>query len=699
MWWNEFSQIDNSRVKDPRSREHKNVVMILVEIVYYLGLLACFIPLTLRFSDPGITTDIVDFHDNFWSLDAQSVNSSSSFWSWCHTAMIPQMYDGAEVVPELVSVQGSASRAFESNPFVTSSIPHVIGGSGMVLMGPVRLRQLRVNQGNCSDDFEFRSVAKYCSPRYDFQRTDSKASFAQSETPGYLATAFTYTTESSVTGVVQSAESKISYPSGGFVLNLPRDKLQAIQSLRDLEAAAWIDFMTAAIVVEMTVYYPTLKFFAVDQLLFEFSESGFIQTSQHVETFPSFTVSFASASAADMAVNVFAILFQVAGIGSIIITLWNIRKRFFHLVWNWFDLVMLSVAFVYMGLRISLLKLLPSESFGDTAEVMSLVSLIPTKRIAIQLQTTLLALIFIRSFKFTLIFPIKIARAMRSSFLSFTALVVVCALVQVGMAFGLHLAVGYNDDAYSFISDAFSAVTLSTLNVLWATGVTGIGAFLNLWFIWAIYLITVPIMVAVAIDAWTSRDKKSVKKHPFLVVFEVWMDRMKRRPIVEPVEQAEIDLDMFPSLVRKRIQERRKQTRMRVEHEFGYFPAEYSEYHDKIDLVELQRAVDEDRFIAKVLGSNSAVAVAERLKQENSIETFQAAVDRKVDVLQREQLNFTLKVDPRVDVISAEIQETIVKLKKSTADDVTAVLNLVKTLSKSVDDATAAHRIKYQKLK
>jgi hypothetical protein len=699
VWWSEFGEIDNNRVKNPRSREHKNVVMILVEILYYLGLLACFVPLTLRFSAPGTSEDILGFHSDFWSFYNDSINSSSNFWSWCHTGMIPKIYDGVVAVPELVTVQGSAISASDSNPFATSSSPRVVGGSGMVLMGPVRLRQLRVNQGNCSDDFAYRSIARYCSERFHFQQTDSKVSYWQSQTPAYLAGAFSYRAESDVAGVIQSTESKINYPSGGFILDLPPDKFQAIQSLQDLEAASWIDPFTAAIVVEMTVYYPSLKFFAVDQLLFEFSESGFIQTSQHVETFPSFSISFASASSSDMLLNVFSIVFQVAGIISIVITLWNIRKRFFLLVWNWFDLVMLSIAFVYMALRISLLKLNPSDSFGDPTEFMSLVTLIPTKRVAIQLQTTLLALIFIRSFKFTLIFPLKIARAMRSSFLSFTGLVIVCALVQLGMSFGLHLAVGYRYDVYAFISDALSAVTLSSLNVIWATGVTGIGAFLNLWFIWAIYFVTVPMMIAVAIDAWTSTEKKSEKRHPFLLVFEVWTDRIRRRPIVEHIEPAEVDLDMFPSLVRKRIHERRKETRLRVENEFGYFPAEYSEYHDKIDMVELQRALDGDSLVAKILGSASAVAVAEQLKQANSIDSFQTAVDRKLHAMQREQLNLTLKVDPRIDPISAEIQETIVKMSRSTANEIATMLSLVKTFARSVDDAAEARRMKHQKLK
>lgn len=673
--------------------------MILIEIIYYLGLIACFVPLAVRFSGSSTSTQIERFHDQYWSLSEVSFRTITDWWSWCESSLIPKRYDPADSITELVEVLGASTRIFESNPFPITSTPHVLGGSGMVLVGPLRMRQLRVNEGNCSDDFEFRSLSRFCGSGYNFKDTDNIQTFSQPQTPAYLRGAFSYSTEGDVSSVIQSTRTKISYPSGGFIQDLPSDKQHAIEMLADLRKASWVDHLTAAVVVEMTVYYPSLKFFAVDQILFEFPESGIMETSHYVESFPSFSVSFVSASPADMAINVLAIILQIAGIASLVVTLWKVRRRFFLLIWNSFDLVMLSVAFVYMGLRISLLKINPGESFGDPNEFMPLASFIPTKRVALQLQTTLLALMFVRSFKFTLIFPIRIARAIRDCFITLLGVMIICGCVIIGMSLGLHLAVGFRDNVYSFITDAFAAVTLSFLNVVWVTGVTGIGAFINLWFVWLIYLIAIPLVVAIAADAWTKARPEPRKTHPLAVVLHTWFDRIRRRPVVETIEVVEVDLSMFPTIIRNRIQERRKQTRIRVENEFGYFPAEYSEYHGKVDTVELQRALNEDPFFAKVLGSSSAIEVIQKLKEENSLDTIQAAIDRKMDVLQREQLNLGLRVDPRIDVISAEIQETLTKFKTAAQADVHEILELVQHLSRSLDQVLKSHRLSNQKLK
>jgi hypothetical protein len=684
--------VNVARLKDNKSREYKNVVMIFVEILYYIALVGSLVPLAIRFSSPAVSADTSGFMSDIWSLKPRP-----EFWSWSQQTLLPFIYDVILPMSDLVSPSRSATESFTSNAFPRESSAKVLGGSGLLRIGPVRLRQFRVNQGTCRDDSAFRASSAFCSPDYSFDENDNRASFGSSDTPTYISGAFSYAQADDVRNVAISDFTRLSYPSGGFVIDLPDSKDQASHVLADLEASGWIDHLTAAVVVETVLYRD--KFFVSHQMLFEYPQTGTLHVSQKTETFPSFAVSFVSASTTDMFLNVMTILLQVVGIGSIIFSLIKTKKRFFTFSWNYFDLVMLGIGFAYMGERISMMKLTQSNSLGDPSVFVPLSSIIPLKNSALQLQTALICLLFIRSLKFSLVFETKLIRSLHSSFATYLGVVVIAGFVLIGFSFAYYLSIGFEDTHYSAINESFTATCLSLLNVVWVSGYDGISPFISLWFIWVVCLLIIPLLIAISLEAWVNDIPRAARRHPFSALFWIWWYKIRRKAVVEEIGPNEIDFTKLPEIVKRRIYERRIAVRKRVEARFGFFPAEYDEFKETIDVTEMQRLLDDDSFAAKVLGSDKVDLVIENLNQNHGINSFQKTIDRKMDVLQKENIDVHLRMNPAVQAVSVEIQAIIDQLRGTTQADVRATREWVISLSRTIEQLEQGNIAPYQRLK
>ncbi|TEB18596.1 hypothetical protein C9890_0360 [Perkinsus sp. BL_2016] len=396
--------------------------------------------------------------------------------------------------------------------------------------------------------------------------------------------------------------------------------------ISDLKDSNWIDYLTAAVIIEITVYHASLNTFALDRVVFEFPQDGTMHASQQIESFQAFEVSFVGANASQMTLNVVNIIWQVVGIGSMVFAIWTLRGRFFFFFWNWYDLAMLGVAFVYMGHRISMLILSPSDSFGfpSFADAVSIVCERPQADALGSMET---------------------GKGTR---------------VNIFVLFG-------TDVVFSNLSWAFTARALSLTNVVWTSGTSGMSALLNLGFILGFYFLVVPIMIATGIWGWLDinmggpTDPK--RKHPFSVLFELISNRLRRRSPVEAFDllEREISLSQFPTIIADRIVRRRKAVCSRVVDVFGLFPSDYSEHRDTIHLTELQRILDDDSFTVKVLGSSDANQIAETLSAPDALVELQAGINRKIDVLQKTQLNLSLKFDPSIERLSIAVQSSSAK--------------------------------------
>ena len=250
---------------------------------------------------------------------------------------------------------------------------------------------------------------------------------------------------------------------------------------------------------------------------------------------------------------------------------------------------------------------------------------------------------------------------------------------------------GFQDVVFSNLSWAFTARALSLTNVVWTTGTSGMSALLNLGFIVGIYFLVVPIMIATGIYGWLETNMggltNSKQQHPFSVLFGLISNRLRRRSSVEAFDlvEREISLSQFPTIIADRIVRRRKAVCNRVVHVFGLFPSDYSEHKDTIHLTELQRMLDQDSFTVKVLGSSDANQIADRLSAPDALVEIQAGINRKIDVLQKTQLNLSFKFDPSIERLSLELRDVLRRIERDAQGDVTVLKEVIRNIDNVIE--------------
>ncbi|PAA70221.1 hypothetical protein BOX15_Mlig009158g1 [Macrostomum lignano] len=135
------------------------------------------------------------------------------------------------------------------------------------LLGVPRLRQLRVRNNSCNIASNFKDTIPFCYSTY--------SSSAQSKDPfGYMnSTAWNYTSDDILDGQSYSAQ-LASYPSGGYYIDLGRDRDTTLAIVNELYSGLWVDRATRVAFVDFTVYNANINLFCVIKLVMEFPATG-----------------------------------------------------------------------------------------------------------------------------------------------------------------------------------------------------------------------------------------------------------------------------------------------------------------------------------------------------------------------------------------------------------------------------------------
>ena len=67
-----------------------------------------------------------------------------------------------------------------------------------------------------------------------------------------------------------------TYSGGGYILQLPRNPYAARELIQSVKKTKWIDEQTRAVFLEFTLFNPNVQLFTVVELLFEYSNTGFV---------------------------------------------------------------------------------------------------------------------------------------------------------------------------------------------------------------------------------------------------------------------------------------------------------------------------------------------------------------------------------------------------------------------------------------
>ena len=67
-----------------------------------------------------------------------------------------------------------------------------------------------------------------------------------------------------------------TYPGGGYIRQLPRNPIKARELIEKVKKTKWIDQQTRVVILEFTLFNANVQLFTVVELLFEYSNTGFV---------------------------------------------------------------------------------------------------------------------------------------------------------------------------------------------------------------------------------------------------------------------------------------------------------------------------------------------------------------------------------------------------------------------------------------
>ncbi|XP_041369822.1 polycystic kidney disease and receptor for egg jelly-related protein-like [Gigantopelta aegis] len=226
------------------------------------------------------------------------------------------------------------------------------------LVGRARLRQIRIlNTASCVITSKIASKLKSTKACLEAFTTDAMDTQIygknwRNRISANESTMWTY--QSGIELHTLSIMGKLAtYPGGGYVLQFPRNAVLAHEVLEDMRNTSWIDEYTRAVFVEFTVFNPSVHLFTVAELIFEFSNTGFVYPYHQIYTsnFYHYQNEFETFVAA---CEVLFVLYLVT------FTYWEIEKirklkwvKYFSDSWNIVEVIILSLSYTIIGLFIN----------------------------------------------------------------------------------------------------------------------------------------------------------------------------------------------------------------------------------------------------------------------------------------------------------------------------------------------------------
>ena len=147
------------------------------------------------------------------------------------------------------------------------SPPRFLRGYNRII-GPVRLRQLRVKPGSCGIPAMFKGAIDECYAPYSLFKHDT-APFGPAEAPEKWA----HSSSTVLDGLISGGRFA-TYSGGGYVVDLPTNATAAAEAIEDLRRHGWVDRATRAVFVDMSCYNANTESFLSARLLFEFLPTG-----------------------------------------------------------------------------------------------------------------------------------------------------------------------------------------------------------------------------------------------------------------------------------------------------------------------------------------------------------------------------------------------------------------------------------------
>lgn len=164
------------------------------------------------------------------------------YWSFVGTLFLDTMYEDV-----VVSDDASTNATSSQNMFLQTD---------NMLLGPPRLRQIRVRNGSCAVHEMFRLQIRDCYGR--FRLADEELGPFGVGT----GTAWQHADADRLSGVFHWGQLG-TYPGGGYYQDLATDRNRSAALLDGLRLAGWLDRASRVVMLEFAVYNANMNLFCV----------------------------------------------------------------------------------------------------------------------------------------------------------------------------------------------------------------------------------------------------------------------------------------------------------------------------------------------------------------------------------------------------------------------------------------------------
>jgi len=498
---------------------------------------------------------------------------------------------------------------------------------------------------------------------------------------------------------------RIRYPANGYFIDLPPQYDQAIHVLNDLETADWVDYRTSGVIVEVNTYHPETDVFVVDQFLFELTSAISIQVVHIVSVLPGRLVAFSpsrntSQFALDIANIVFFFIFAIWFIQTAIRIFSRVMKFFF----TYIDIGILVCESILIAWRVLLYSRMTTEvvniyspastytsMFGHPLIFWPLSSVINLHEWVIVIQSIVMILLFIRGLKLSYLvreFGAFYRTTVTENIFSILGITFIGTLILVGFTLSNSVIFGDIDFRFSSVPDSICTTAIWFFGFMWiATDWVmngGIVALSILIFGFLVYMVLVPLLVTFAaiagMDFWQIRDDISQggnagqwnRVNPIVLVIRQWLSLSPQAQVelLNGKDEFEVGLQIkyLPNTVKRRIYERRRQVRKRVETGLGYVNNGFDDYNEFVSRYELKLILESDEFVAKVFKTKdpdqviAAFSVGGGAQRQENIEK---EIHSKLERMRTSQLERDgILMIPQVKELSQTLDNAISKVRE-----------------------------------
>eukprot|EP01028_Stygiella_incarcerata_P009042 TRINITY_DN413_c0_g1_i1.p1 TRINITY_DN413_c0_g1~~TRINITY_DN413_c0_g1_i1.p1 ORF type:complete len:703 (+),score=182.28 TRINITY_DN413_c0_g1_i1:265-2373(+) len=378
----------------------------------------------------------------------QDIGTFEEFWQYTRDVLVNQLY----------------TREYYNGDSFTGVKESQLVLYQNVLLGAVRLRQLRVDSVTCPISNRMDSVSPRCYPVYD-EETEDESNIAHTVVNADFDEAWEWQSTHDLDGLTYWGRIDI-YQGSGFVADLPSDnRTKSSEYLTYLYNNKWLDRSTRAVFIDFTLFNANLNLFSVIRLLVEFPPTGGSVPTSVFRSLPLFKY----VSTGDYVVLVFELLFVCMVLYYTLEEIADIYSEgwdYFKSLWNYIDWINLVFFYLTIAMRIKVLyDVQDLEVKPSPTEYTNFQPIAFWAQQESNVNAVNAFLIWFKLFKYLQIFPrlSVLSKTIKKAFLDLASFFLMFFIIFIGFSMAFYISVGFDLYAYSSVGKSMSTLFTAAL--------------------------------------------------------------------------------------------------------------------------------------------------------------------------------------------------------------------------------------------